>query len=293
MARVRFVQAAAALGLAFVAGFQAPGSAGAAAAGSPPPLSRAPDGRALALAFSDDFDSWRPFRHGQGVWRTWFRDGTGEPLTERTLAGNKELQLYVDPDWAPDGGPPIGISPFTLHDGMLDIRLEPTPARLKERLSGYRYVSGLISSQPSFRQLYGYFEMRAKLPRGKGIWPAFWLLPADLEWPPEIDVMESVGDPSKVYVTLHSKAAQSQGTEVPVSADAFHTYAVEWDARTVAWYVDGREVKRLPTPADMHKPMYLLANIASGGDWAGAPDASTPFPARLTIDFIRAYRFAS
>lgn len=287
MDRIRISPAAAALAAALaLSGCQR------AAAAPLPPLAKAPDGRPLALTFSDDFDSWRPFRHGQGVWRTWFRDGTGEPLTERTLVGNKELQLYVDPDWAPDGGPPIGISPFTLHDGMLDIRLEPTPARLKERLSGYRYVSGLISSQPSFRQQYGYFEMRAKLPRGKGVWPAFWLLPADLEWPPEIDVMESVGDPSKVYVTLHSKAAQSQGTEVPVAPDDFHTYAVEWDAKQIAWFVDGREVKRQPTPPDMHKPMYLLANIASGGDWAGAPDASTPFPARMTIDYIRAYRFA-
>jgi beta-glucanase (GH16 family) len=288
MARVRFIQTAAALAAVLVvAGCQQ------ASASPSPPLAKAPDGRTLALSFSDDFTTWRPFRNGQGVWRTWFRDGTGEPLTERTLVGNKELQLYVDPDWAPDGGPPIGISPFSLHDGMLEIRLEPTPARLKERLSGYRYVSGLISSQPSFRQQYGYFEMRAKLPRGKGIWPAFWLLPADLAWPPEIDVMESVGDPSKVYVTLHSTTAKSQGTEVQVTPDDFHTYAVEWDAETVAWYVDGREVKRQPTPPDMHKPMYLLANIASGGDWAGAPDASTPLPARMAIDWIRAYRFAS
>src|SRR5215472_4060226 len=203
--RISPAAAAAAIGLALAAG-QWP-----ARATPSPPLAKAPDGRPLVVSFSDDFATWRPFRYGQGVWRTWLRDGGGEPLTERTLAGNKELQLYVDPDWAPDGGPPIGISPFSLHDGKLEIRLEPTPARLKERLSGYRYVSGLISSQPSFRQQYGYFEMRAKLPRGKGIWPAFWLLPADLEWPPEIDVMESVGDPSKVYMTLHWKVAQSQG----------------------------------------------------------------------------------
>ena len=59
----------------------------------------------------------------------------------------------------------------------------------------------------------------------------------------------------------------------------------------LAWFVDGREVKRQPTPPDMHKPMYMLANVALGGDWAGAPDATTPFPARLRIDYIRAYRF--
>jgi beta-glucanase (GH16 family) len=293
MARVRIVQiaAAAALGLALCACLRpaAPAQAAATASG---PLKSAPDGRTLALAFDDEFDSWRPYRHGQGVWRTWFRDGTGEPLTERTLAGNKELQLYVDPDWAPDGGPPIGLDPFSVHDGVLEIAAQPAPERLRERLSGYRYVSGLISSQPSFRQLYGYFEMRARLPRGKGVWPAFWLLPADLEWPPEIDVMESVGDPAKIYVTAHSKVDKAVGTEVPVSGDGFHTYAVAWDARQLVWYVDGREVRRQPTPPDMHKPMYVLANVALGGDWAGPPDASTPWPARMGIDYIRAYRFA-
>jgi beta-glucanase (GH16 family) len=290
MAGIRIAEVAAvAAGLALAGCLKAAPPAEAAPA---PALTKAPDGRALVVTFSDDFDSFRPFRHGQCVWRTWFRDGTGEPLTERTLMGNKELQLYVDPDWAPDGGPPIGLNPFSAHDGVLDITIQPTPPKLLERLSGYRYVSGLISSQPSFRQTYGYFEMRAKLPRGKGVWPAFWLLPADLAWPPEIDVMESVGDPSKVYVTAHSNAEKSVGTEVPVSPDAFHTYAVAWDAKQLAWYVDGREVKRQPTPPDMHKPMYVLANIALGGDWAGQPDASNQWPQRMSIDYIRAYRFA-
>src|SRR6185437_16803793 len=120
MSSVRNVQAAAvALGLALAACLR-PG-APADAAASPPPLAHAPDGRPLAMTFDEEFDAWRPFRHGQGVWRTWFRDGTGEPLTERTLAGNKELELYVDPDWAPDGGPPVGLNPFAVHDGVLDI----------------------------------------------------------------------------------------------------------------------------------------------------------------------------
>ena len=79
----------------------------------------------------------------------------------------------------------------------------------------------------------------------------------------------------------------------PVTPGEFHTYAVSWDRDLLIWYVDGREVRRQPTPMDMHKPMYLLANTAIGGDWAGAPDATTPFPAHFVIDYIRAYRFAS
>ena len=82
------------------------------------------------MTFDDEFDSFRPYRHGQGVWRTWFRDGTGEPLTERTLAGNKELQLYVDPDWAPDGGPPIGLNPFSVQRRGAGDPPEPTPPRV-------------------------------------------------------------------------------------------------------------------------------------------------------------------
>jgi beta-glucanase (GH16 family) len=289
MSVIRFPQAAAAAALGLVLGACLRGAPPAAAA--TPPLTRAPDGRALAVTFDDEFDSFRRFSHGKGVWRTYLRGGDGMLVTERTLTGNKELQVYVDPDWAPEGAP-LGLNPFSLHDGLLEIRAEPAPPKIAPLLEGRPYISGLISSQPGFSQTYGYFEMRAKLPRGKGVWPAFWLLPADFDWPPEIDVMESVGDPSKVYATAHSKTVKAVGTEIPVTPDAFHTYAVSWDRNQLVWFVDGREVKRQPTPPDMHKPMYLLANIALGGDWAGAPDASTPWPARMSIDYIRAYRFA-
>jgi hypothetical protein len=276
---------------------------------SPGPLTATPDGRALQLTFADEFDSFRRFQDGKGVWRTTFRDGRSDRNDDfdlRTLKWNKEVQLYVDPDMRAHVGRhaddepakrriaddrPLGLNPFRIDDGKLQIRFDRAPEALAQSLGGFQYTSGLITSQPSFAQSYGYFEMRAKLPRGKGVWPAFWLLPADLSWPPEIDIMESVGDPSKVYAVYHSGAAKIEGREFTVSPDDFHVYAVSWDKDHVAWFIDGREVRREKTPADMHKPMYLLANIASGGDWAGAPDASTPLPATMTIDYIRAYRF--
>lgn len=256
------------------------------------PLARAPDGRPLIMTFDDEFNAFRPWRNGQGVWRTTFRDGrSADAFDLRTIKGNKEAELYVDPEFAP-AGRPLGLDPFKVRGGVLDITAEPAPPPARAALRGYRYVSGLITTQPSFRQTYGYFEMRARLPAGKGVWPAFWLLPADFSWPPEIDVMESVGDPSKYYVTVHSKVMKDGGTEVPIAPGAFHTFAVSWDPKNLVWYVDGREVKRLPTPPDLNKPMFMLANVALGGDWAGQPDASTPFPATLSIDYIRAYRFA-
>jgi beta-glucanase (GH16 family) len=281
-----FASAGCALGLAFLlcACLKGPSTAAAATG----PLAKAPDGRPLAMTFSDEFDSFRRYAGGKGVWRTTYRDGkAADEFDIRTLKGNKEVQLYVDPEFAH-----LGLDPFKVRNGVLEIRADRPPAQAKVALRGYQYVSGLISNQPAFSQTYGYFEMRAKLPAGKGVWPAFWLLPADFSWPPEVDIMESVGDPSKYYVTYHSNAAKDAGTEVPISPDDFHVFAVSWDAKNVVWYVDGREVKRLPTPADMHKPMYMIANLALGGDWAGYPDASTPFPSTFAIDYIRAYRFA-
>lgn len=276
--------AALALALALSACLRGPSQASAAA----PPLKTSPDGRPLALVFDDEFTTFRPWVGSKGVWRTTYKDGRGaDEVDLRTLKNNKEAQLYVDP-----GFQRLGLNPFRVSNGVLEIRAEPAPPNARPALHGYRYTSGVITTQPSFAQTYGYFEMRAKLPRGKGVWPAFWLLPADLSWPPEVDIMESVGDPSKYYVTYHSSVAKDGGTEVPISPDAFHTFAVSWDSKDVIWFVDGREVKRLPTPADMHKPMFMVANLALGGDWAGQPDASTPFPAKLSIDYIRAYRFS-
>jgi hypothetical protein len=297
---------AAALALSLAACLQ-PGAPAEAATG---PLKETPHGRKLELAFADEFDTFRPYRNGQGVWRTTFRDGRDDKQDDfnlRTLKWNKEVQLYVDPDMRGHRGKhgddeppglrvandrPLGLNPFSVRNGMLEIRFDRAPGEHAEALGGFQYISGLITTQPSFSQTYGYFEMRAKLPRGKGLWPAFWLLPKDLSWPPEIDVMENVGDPTKVYVTAHSNAAKFEGKELRVTPDDFHTYAVSWDKDEIVWFLDGQEVRREKTPADMHKPMYMLANIASGGDWAGAPDATTPLPAKLTIDYIRAYRFA-
>jgi beta-glucanase (GH16 family) len=287
----------AAIGLAswLIAGCSAAGEAGAAG-----PLKAAPDGRPLVLTFADEFNSFDRWRDGKGAWRTTFRDGRADDEYDvRTLRSNKELELYADPEMrahgaAPGAGKSLGLNPFHAGGGMLTITADRAPGDLAPQLGGFRYTSGLISTQPSFSQTYGYFEMRAKLPRGKGVWPAFWLLPLDLSWPPEIDIMESVGDPSRYYVTAHSTVGpKDSGTEVPIAPDTFHVFAVSWDRDKLIWFVDGREVKRLPTPPDLNKPMYILANLALGGDWAGAPDASTPFPAHYVIDYVRAYRFAA
>jgi beta-glucanase (GH16 family) len=279
--RLRFFSAA----LACIAAL---GSGGAALAD--PPLHATPGGRPLQLTFSDDFNSFRRYANGSGVWRTVYGDMVQRGTSQRTLPSNGELELYVDPDLS-DARGSLGLDPFSVQGGVLEITAEPSPPDIAHRIGGYRYISGLITTQPSFSQTYGYFEMRARLPAGKGLWPAFWLLPADQTWPPEIDVMESIGDPGHIYMTSHSKAG-TQGVEARIAPSGFHIFAVSWDANQLIFYIDGEERGRVPTPYDMHKAMFILANLAVGGTWPGAPDRSTRFPATYAIDYIRAYKFA-
>lgn len=257
-------------------------------AADPAPLRVSPDGRALAITFQESFRT-SPVAKGGRKWRTTYGDGRESGIDKRTLAGNGEQEVYVDPAFGARYGV-ADLDPFRIRNGSLVIIAQPAPARLAPALEGRRYVSGLISSQPSFAQRYGYFEARVELPAGKGLWPALWLLPADLTWPPEIDIMESIGDPGAAYVSLHSHSGDfTQPVALP--GGGFHTFAVSWDARQVVWFVDGREVARRATPPDLNKPMFLVANLAVGGNWPGAPTAATRFPAGFVLEYIRAYRF--
>jgi hypothetical protein len=284
--------AAAACALLGLAAAPAPRQTSKAAADQP--LKTAPDGRRLVPTFVETFSGFRTLCGGGRRWRTTFGDGTDQSIARRSLPPNGELEVYVDPCLTGTGGAKLGLDPFAVRAGGLDIVADRARPELAAQLKGYRYTSGLITTQPSFAQTYGYFEMSARLPRGKGLWPAFWLLPADQSWPPEIDVMESIGDPGKIYQTAHSTLGAPPGHEVsvPGDPDGFHVFAVAWDPRFLTWYLDGRETSRQPTPKDMNKPMYMLVNLAVGGHWPGAPDADTAFPAHLTVRWVRAYRFA-
>ena len=251
-----------------------------------PPLRATPDGRPLTLVFSDDFQIFRPWTGSDGIWQASLGDGSQFSRDRRSHMVEDEIEQYIDCAMGE-------FDPFSVDEGVLEITAQPTSIGVGTGVESYPYVSGLISTQPSFSQTYGYFEMRAELPQGKGLWPAFWMLPKDDSWPPELDVVESIGDPSHVYMTAHSSHGKSFGAEARITPYAFHTFAVSWDPRDLIWYIDGGEAGRVPTPEDMHKPMYMLANLAVGGNWPGAPDASTRYPAKLMIDYIRAYRFAT
>jgi Ca2+-binding RTX toxin-like protein len=137
--------------------------------------------------------------------------------------------------------------------------------------------------------------MKAQLPAGQGLWPAFWLMPSNGAWPPELDVMEALGkDTTTAYASVHTAQTGSHTSEgVPVNvgdfSSGYHTYAVDWEADKITFFYDNKQVYQVDTPADMHGPMYMIANLAMGGGWAGSADGSTPNPAQMNIDYIKAW----
>lgn len=258
-----------------------------------------PEGWGLVPSFADEFDGRRLDP------RRWSAGQPGDTLEQRTMANNGENQLYADPSYLG-----LGIEPVVVRRGMATLvaeRLNPRalasvradlarhPAPLRNGvLRKLGYSSGRITTLGRFAQTYGYFEIRMRFSTGRGLWPAFWLLPADGSWPPEIDVMEVLGhEPTRVHQTMHSKANAVQRNEnfMAPTPDGFHRYGVLWTPDRIEFYTDGLHTGSARTPGDAHKPMYMIANLAVGGYWPGSPDTATRFPAFMDIDYIRAWRF--
>ncbi len=169
------------------------------------------------------------------------------------------------------------------------------------------YLSGIITSYNSFRFKYGRVEMRARMPAGKGLWSAFWLLNAyykqDQPADPEIDIIEAIGDRTTTANQAYHYMVDLDGDGFfndrmsvenrsfinDFSAD-FHTYSVDWSEGLLIYYVDGVEVKRIEGDLVSDEQMYIIANLAVGGWFPGPADETTPFPARFEIDYIRVYQ---
>ncbi len=225
--------------------------------------------------------------------------------SSRTLSGNHEAQIYVDPAYQgrlnpdPKTGyvpPALGLQPFGAGRDVCAITASPAPASIRSGAAGfdgkYAYTSGLLTTEGRFSQTYGYFEITLRVPAVRGTWPAFWLLPVDRSWPPELDVVEILGhDPATAYFTVHPGAPGHPVRTADPSRRPV-TYGVLWGPATTTWYVDDVEVYSQPTPAAMNKPMYLLVDLAVGGpgSWPGPPDAAGRFPATLRFNGLRAYR---
>lgn len=181
----------------------------------------------------------------------------------------------------------------------------------KERYEGRDYTSARLKTAGLKETRYGRYEARIKVPKGQGIWPAFWMLGADIKqvgWPRsgEIDIMEIIGkEPGNAYGTLHGPGysgdkAFSKASALAAGAeygDDFHVFAVEWEPKQIRWYRDGIHY-HTATP-DLVKgdwvfehPFFVLLNLAVGGYWPGYPDATTPFPRQMLVDYVRVYRKA-
>ncbi|MBX2879939.1 MAG: family 16 glycosylhydrolase [Granulosicoccus sp.] len=246
-----------------------------------PSSSTVPSG--YQLVFSDEFDGGSI---DSGKWSTRYRWGPN-------LTINNEKQYYVDIQQNPD----FGHSPFYVGGGKLQISASRTPDHLRGQANSQPYLSGAMTTFGKFTMKYGYLEMRAKMPRGKGLWPAFWLLHNDSNGiKPEIDIMEMLGDnPQVVYQTYHyyenyslrsTPSFQAPGSDY---SSNYHVFGMRWEPGKIVWYVDGRETNRYESGNVSSERMYILVNLALGGSWAGSPDGSTSFPATYSIDYIRAY----
>jgi hypothetical protein len=236
----------------------------------------------MPMTFDGTFNTFSASPSGVGtIWSTTLGHGG------RTLPANAEAEYYSDSS--------VGVSPFSIANGILTITAAPTnPA---SNSLGLPYTSGAITTDHSFAQLYGYFEMSAKLPAGQGFWPAFWLLPANGAWPPELDAMEQIGSqPNTDYVTVHF---MNNGTEASVGAsvdvgptnNGFNTYGVYWTPTVIEWFFNGQEIATAPTPADMNTPMYMTVNLAVGGagSWPGAPASGAT--AQMEVQYVHAYAY--
>jgi beta-glucanase (GH16 family) len=207
--------------------------------------------------------------------------------------GNNELEYYTDrPENAATDG-----------QGHLLITLK------SEKMMNRDYTSARLITLGKFDQSYGRFEARIKIPKGVGVWPAFWMLGADIKtnaWPNcgEIDIMENAGKAPRVnHGSLHGPGYSGgnplTGTYTLPSgalADDFHLYAVEWEQNVVRWYVD-RNLYETRKNTDVPSggtwvydhPFFMILNVAIGGSFGGAPDSTTMLPQSMTVDYVRVY----
>ncbi|MET9878476.1 RICIN domain-containing protein [Actinacidiphila glaucinigra] len=252
------------------------------------PLPAAPAATAAVTTFADEFDGPAGSAVDGGKWQIETGDNVNNHERQFYTAGNRNAAL--------DG------------QGHLVITArKENPAGYQCWYGSCQYTSARLNTAGRFTTAYGHVETRMKVPRGQGMWPAFWMLGndiGDVGWPAsgEIDIMENVGfEPGTVHGTIHGpdyfgSGGIGAGYTLPggqAFADAFHTFAVDWNPDSISWSVDGTVYQRR-TPADLggrqwvfNKPFFVILNLAVGGYWPGDPDGSTAFPQQLVVDYVR------
>jgi beta-glucanase (GH16 family) len=207
--------------------------------------------------------------------------------------GNNELEYYTN-----------STKNIFVSNGNLIIEAR------KESISGFNYSSGRMTTQNKKSFTFGRIDIRAKLPVGKGLWPALWALGNNISgvgWPAcgEIDIMELIGTyPGRTYGTMHWKTATgdhaSKGDQYNLSSgnfsQQFHVFSIIWSQDTIKWLVDD-QLFLTTTKADVAEANYpfnalqfFIFNVAVGGNWPGSPDANTAFPQRMFVDYVRVFQ---
>ncbi|MFG1919303.1 family 16 glycosylhydrolase [Micromonospora sp. NPDC048898] len=234
-------------------------------------------------------------------WQDEFNSPAGTPVDQKKWRfdiggsgwGNNERQYYTN------------STSNAVHDGQGNLVItarRDNPANYQCHYGRCEYTSARLLSAATFTQTYGRFEARIKIPRGQGIWPAFWMLGTGGGWPDagEIDIMENIGrEPNTVYGTVHGPGYSGGGgitgsrTIGAPLADGFHTYRVDWEPNVITWYLDGVQYHRVD-PARLggsrwvfDHPFFMILNVAVGGNWPGYPDGSTQFPQQMLVDYVR------
>ena len=169
----------------------------------------------------------------------------------------------------------------------------------------YSYISGMITSgslrpesPAKWGHKYGYYEAKIMSPFGQAVWPAFWLLPTDNSWPPEIDVMEIVGSkPNKTLNTFFWKdssgnTAKDSGTYTHNDnlSNDWHVYGLNWQKDRLEWYLDGKLIREVSSANVPKQPMHIVLNLAIGGTLPGQPDRTTPATLQMLVDYVRVYK---
>ncbi|UII31677.1 glycoside hydrolase family 16 protein [Fulvivirga ulvae] len=251
-------------------------------------------------------------------------------LSMAILAKSQERQLVWSDEFNYEGAPDSTMWGFELGDGCPHIcgwgnnelqfytdnpeNVRVTNGRLiieahKVEGKSYGYTSSKVVSTGKGDWQYGYIEIRAKLPYGKGTWPAIWMLPTldrPLDWPMdgEIDIMEHVGyNQGMVYGTIHTKkynhrigTQKSDSIYVDDLHENFHTYAIDWGPEHISWYVDGDKYYTIENKGEgregwpFDQQFHIIFNLAVGGDWGGKYGIDEKiWPQRLEIDYIRVH----
>lgn len=207
--------------------------------------------------------------------------------------GVGELQAYTDS--------PSNVSYSGEGELVLTARREPGAG-------GAEYTSARLSTCGTLEFTHGRVEARIALPRGQGLWPAFWLLGAQEPWPlhGEIDIVEAVNDMATADFNTHQPRPDGTDWERSASsavhpsgswAGEYHVFAVDWTSDALVWSVDGTEyatLSRADTPPDGawvidRSPQVVVLNLAVGGEYPGPPTANSPFPAEMRVDYVRVY----